>query len=74
MSVGDIGKVWGQRIQEKWVFMLETEHAAASKMDATALATRKVDAAAFILNAVASKGWQTRLLALLQPELCKIAI
>ena len=74
MSVGDVGKVWGQRIQEKWVFMLGTEHASTSKMDAAALATRELDAATSKSNAAASNGWQTRLLALFQPELWKIAI
>ena len=74
MTVGDIGKVWDQRIQEKWDFMVGSEHAAASKMDAVALATRELDAVASNSNAVASKGWQTHLLALFQPELWKIAI
>ena len=36
--------------------MLGTKHATTSKMDAVALATRKVDAVAFISNAAASKG------------------
>ena len=54
--------------------MLGSEHAVASKMDAVALVTRKLDAAAFISNAAASKGRQTWWLALLQPELWKIAI
>ena len=34
--------------------MLGSEHAAASKMDAMALTTRKLDAAAFISNVAAS--------------------
>ena len=48
MSVSDVRKVWGKRIKKKKVFMLGTKHVAVSKMDAAALATRKVDAAAFI--------------------------
>ena len=27
ISVGDVGKIRGQRIQEKWVYMLKTKHA-----------------------------------------------
>ena len=74
MNVGDIGKVWGQRTQEKWDFMLGSEHAVASISDAAASATRELDASASKSNAAASNGWQTRLLALFQPELWKIAI
>ena len=44
----------------------------ASKMDAAALATRKVDAAAFISNAAASKGWQTQWLACFCPNFAKL--
>ena len=61
--------------------MLGSEHVAESKMDAAALATRELDAAASKSNAAASKsnaaasnGWQTRFLVLFQPELWKIAI
>ena len=73
MIVGDIGKVWGQRTQEKWDFMVGSEHATAS-MDAAASATRELDAAASNLDAEASKGRQTQWLALFQPELWKISI
>ena len=27
MSVGDVGKIRGQRIQEKWVYVVKIEHA-----------------------------------------------
>ena len=39
--------------------MLGSEHAAASKMDAAALATHKLDAAAFISNVAASHAQKT---------------
>ena len=74
MSVGDIGKVWSQRTQEKWDFMMGSEHAAASISDAVVSATRELDASASKSTAAASTGRQTQWFALFQPELWKIAI
>ena len=74
--MGDIGKVWGQKVQNKWVFMVGSEHAAAaaSISDAAASATRELDASASKSHAAASKGRQTQWFVLFQPELWKIAI
>ena len=49
--------------------MVESEHAAASEMDAAASATRELDASASKSHASASKGRQTQCLAWFQLEL-----
>ena len=58
--MGDIGKVWGQKVQKKCIFMVGSEHAAASISDAAASATRELDASASKSHASASKVRQTQ--------------
>ena len=54
MIVGDIGKIWGQKVQKNefsWWGVSMLRH---PKMDAAASATRELDAAASNSNAAAS--------------------
>ena len=42
MSVGDVGKIRGQRIQEKWVYVVKIEHASTRTLQNYHLILEKV--------------------------------